>query len=1066
MRISDLPLPRLILLHSCLFLIPIAAWPQAASPQSRIVDRVNEGALVALRGNTHPLAQPQFDQGAAPPDLPMARMLLVLKRSDAQELTLQTLLDDQQDQNSPNYHQWLTPDAFGQQFGPSDQDMQAVAEWLRSHGFQIGMIGRGRTVIEFSGTAAQVQQAFHVEIHKYTVDGKDHWANASDPQIPAALSPVIGGVASLHNFPKQPQYRIAGKFSRDNATGKIQPLGPDFTIVDTSNCSGTGNCYFVGPYDFAKIYNVTPLWNSNPAIDGTGQSIAIVSESNINVQDIRDFRSLFGLPPNDPEIFLNGPDPGLVQGPETEALLDVEWSGAVAKGAKIKLVVSPPTNSTEGADLAGLYAVENNLAPIISESWGECELFLGAGGNSFESAIRQQAAAQGITYINSSGDEGSARCDPPSPTPTFASHGLMVSGLASTPYGVAVGGTDFLNFGPAYNHNSPSPYWSTTNDSNHASALGYVPETVWNDNCTNSVFTFLGYGTTPEGSCNSPRIATRWISTVASGGGKSSCTVSDQTNTSFCTGGYPKPSWQAAPGVPADGMRDIPDVSLFAGAGFMESGYIICESDELPTPQSCSLNNPFTSFLGVGGTSAAAPSFAGIMALVNQYTHSSGQGDANYTLYRLASSSTQTSNSCNATSGPSPNCIFHDVTVGANTVPCWNGTYECTSSPGDSYGVLPGYAAGTGYDLATGLGSVNSYNLVHAWNMPASQSHITLSLSPTTITHGQSVTYNITVTPNSATGDVSLIGSPTGVGSDGVASFTLQNGIASGTTQALPGGTSYAVKAHYPGDTNNAPSDSSPVTVTVTPEPSKPVIWISTQPNPVVPSDPASVSYGTPITGFVGVGNAQAAAAAAAAAAAIPPQRVCALLSCPTGAVTVSDSLNGGAPTLLTPSAGFPLDIAGVTQDFTYFPTGGQHVISANYAGDSSYLGGSGSYSLTINPAATTMNFSDTFESVLGSPVLFSTLVTTAFDIISGVAPTGTITFTDGSTPLSETVSYSSASGRVPFLNGSISRAFTTAGVHNITMAYSGDANYQPTSAVVSGRVFYTTTISVIANTT
>src|ERR1700680_2353291 len=183
MRKSDLSLPRLILLHFCLFFIPVAAWTQTPSPQSRVVERVNESALVTLRGNTHPLAQPQFDQGAAPPDLPMARMLLVLKRSAAQEAALQTLLDDQQDRNSPSYHQWLIPDAFGQQFGPSDQDVQAVTSWLQSHGFQIGSMGRGRTVIEFSGTALQVQQAFHTEIHKYSVNGEDHWANASDPQI-------------------------------------------------------------------------------------------------------------------------------------------------------------------------------------------------------------------------------------------------------------------------------------------------------------------------------------------------------------------------------------------------------------------------------------------------------------------------------------------------------------------------------------------------------------------------------------------------------------------------------------------------------------------------------------------------------------------------------------------------------------------------------------------------------------------------------------------------------------------------------------------------------------------
>src|SRR5216683_973437 len=237
MRISNLSLPRLMLVHFCIFFIPVAAWPQTPSPQSRIVERVNESALVALRGNTHPLAQPQFDRGAAPPDLPMARMLLVLKPSDAQESTLQTLLDAQQDPNSPSYHQWLTPDAFGQQFGPSDQDVQTVATWLQSHGFQVAPISRGRTVIEFSGTAAQVQQAFHTEIHKYSVNGADHWANSSDPQIPQALAPVIAGVNSMHGFLKTPAHRVAGVFSKSRATGKVKAIQPGFTI---SNCGGAG----------------------------------------------------------------------------------------------------------------------------------------------------------------------------------------------------------------------------------------------------------------------------------------------------------------------------------------------------------------------------------------------------------------------------------------------------------------------------------------------------------------------------------------------------------------------------------------------------------------------------------------------------------------------------------------------------------------------------------------------------------------------------------------------------------------------------------------------------------
>jgi hypothetical protein len=627
----------------------------------------------------------------------------------------------------------------------------------------------------------------------------------------------------------------------------------------------------------------------------------------------------------------------------------------------------------------------------------------------------------------------------------------MVSGLASTPYGVAVGGTDFQNFGPNYNHNSPSPYWAATNDTHEASALGYVPEMVWNQNCTHPLFALLGYGSTPEAACNNPQMPARFIQTVASGGGKSGCTSSDQTNSSSCMGGYSKPSWQAAPGVPADGARDIPDVSLFSGAGFLDSAYIICESDELPSLQSCSLNTPYTTFLGVGGTSAAAPSFAGIMALVNQYTHSSGQGNANYVLYRLASSSVQTANACGATSGPSPACIFYDVTAGANTVPCWNGTYECTSTSGDSYGVLGGYNAGSGYDLAAGLGSVNAYNLVHGWSMPSNPSGATLSLTPTTLTHGQSVNYNVAVTPSAATGLVSLIGTPTGNGSEGMASFTLQNGSASGTTTALAGGKAYQVKAHYPGDSTYAASDSNPVIVTVTAEPSKPVIWIGNQSNPGFFTNPVSTTYGTSLIGYVGVGNAQATAT-------LPPQPACAPLTCPTGTVAVSDSLNSGAPTVLTPAGGFPLNIEGISQTFTLQPPGGQHSIAANYAGDNSYLSGSGSYSLTVMPAGTYLDTGPAFTLSVGSTVMLSATVNGFVDSgFAAAAPTGTITFTDGGTPVPGTVTYTSNGGSSPNIVGSIPDTITTPGTHQITMSYSGDANYAAASSSTFNSVLYDT---------
>ena len=920
-------------------------------------------------------------------------------------------------------------------------------------------------MIEFSGTAAQVQQAFHTEIHRYTVNGEDHWANASDPQIPAALAPVVAGVNSLHNFPKRPMYRLAGGSLRSG----VKANGPDFT-TNLPMCGGADNCYFVGPYDFATIYNVLPLWNATPPIDGTGQAIAILNESNINLQDVRDFRNMFGLPANDPQVILNGPDPGLVQGVESEADLDVEWSGAVAKGATIKLIVTAPTNSTSGVDLSAVYAVENNVAPVISESFGECELFLGNAGNIFQSSIRQQAAAQGITYINSGGDEGSARCDPSNGNPPNpATHGLAVSGLASSPYGVAVGGTDFLNFGSTYNLNVASPYWNSANDPQHqASALGYVPETTWNDTCTNIAFVFLKAGATPEASCNNSQLANT-VDTIAGGGGKSSCTTSDSTNPSSCSVGYPKPVWQVAPGVPQDGVRDIPDVSLFAGNGFMDSAYIVCEADNLPISQPCSLNSAFNTFLGIGGTSASAPSFAGIMALVNQFTNSSGQGNANYILYKMAASSAQTSHACGATANPSSGCIFYDVISGTNAVPCAKGSSpSCNvSNASDLYGVLSGYSAATGYDLTTGLGSVNAANLVHNWIQPANSSSTTLSLNggaAVNITHGQNVSVTIAVTPSAAPGVVSLMGSPSGGSFVPLASFPLQNGAVSGTTAALAGGNSYAVKAHYPGNGTYAPSDSAPITVTVAPEPSKTLITIPVfDPNTGMETGntPTSVAYGTPLGMRVDVGNANARTS-------FPPQIVCALLTCPVGSVILSDSLNGG-PQLSPPGVGvLTLNEEGFGEaDGILFP-GGSHVISANFPGDNSYGPSSGTFSLTVTPASTqlaALSLSNVY--IAGTQVnIFTDVVTGLF---SGVAPTGTITFNDGNIPLSGTLTLQGMPGIFgagASLQASFVTTLATSGPHQIMATYSGDANYAGSTSSASTTVFYPTTTAVTANST
>src|SRR5262245_17312819 len=297
------------------------------APQARVMGSVRDDKLATLGGNIHPMARPANDRGALPATQPVTRMTLLFKRSVAQEIALQQLLSEQQDPKSPNYHAWLSPQQFGEQFGPAEADIQTLKSWLGSQGFFNLQVNKGKTLITFDGSAGQVRNAFHTDIHRLSVQGREHFANMQEPQIPEALGPVVSGVMGLHNFHPKPQVKRFGKFQRNAKTGEITPL---FTYTNVNG----GTFFGVGPGDFKAIYNVPS------AFDGTGVSIAVVGQSNINIEDVRDFRSIFGLPSNDPQIILNGPDPGLVSGDEGESDLDVEWSGAVAPKATVKFVTT------------------------------------------------------------------------------------------------------------------------------------------------------------------------------------------------------------------------------------------------------------------------------------------------------------------------------------------------------------------------------------------------------------------------------------------------------------------------------------------------------------------------------------------------------------------------------------------------------------------------------------------------------------------------------------------------------------------------------------------------------
>lgn len=652
----------------------------SGQPRDRITRSIDDGRRIVLRGNRHPLATAANDAGMVSGGFRMERMILALKPDATQQAALERLIKAQHDPASPSYHQWLTPQEYGRRFGVSENDQQQIVNWLRTHGLDSVEVGPGRGSIVFGGVAAQVETAFHTQIHAYRVADRLHHANAREPEIPDALSEVVAGVVSLNDFRSEPMH-----------TALQQPV-TEFSA---------GNTHYMTPADFATIYNVAPLYQQG--IDGSGQSIAIVGRSNINIADVRQFRATFGLPVNDPQIIVNGANPGILgSGEESEAALDVEWSGAVAKKAAIKFVVSASTNSSDGVYLSAQYIVSHNLAPVMSVSFGLCEAALGASGNSFINNLWQQAAAQGITVFVASGDSGAAGCD--SASVSRAAGGRGVNGLCSSPYSVCVGGTQFSD-------SNYSLYWAASNNGTMGSAVSYIPEAVWNASGGSGLW--------------------------SGGGGASSV--------------YAKPGWQNGVGVPADGKRDVPDVSLTAA---VHDGYLLFMNG----------NN-----MVCGGTSAASPSFAGLMALVLQ-SRGARQGNANPVFYSLAN---------NQRFGGA--AVFHDTTAGNNSVPG-----------------LSGFSAVAGYDMATGLGSVDASVLVNHWSDAAGAAafHLSLSSSAVSVTRGASakVTARVSLSGGfSAAVALAVAGLPSGVSASFVSAVLVAPGAGTSvltltaTTKAKPG---------------------------------------------------------------------------------------------------------------------------------------------------------------------------------------------------------------------------------------------------------------------------------------
>jgi uncharacterized protein (TIGR03437 family) len=724
-----------LIVKTCLVLLPASI---ALAQQDRLAGPIDNRRTVILKGNRNPKADPRDDQGPLDGSHKLTAMTLLLKQSAEQQAALKQLLEDQQNPGSPDYHNWLTPDQYADRFGLSRADFARVSAWLKSQGFSVDYQAQGRNWILFSGTVKQVESAFHTPIHRYMVNGETHIANTAEPSIPAALEPVVQGVQGLDDFRLEPPKRTPKR------------LASDFT--------STNGSHYLAPGDISIIYDIVQLYNHG--ITGAGQKLAIVGQTDIYMSDVSAFRNNFGLPANNPTLVLvpGSADPGYTADLD-EANIDLDWSGAAAPNASILYVYS------QNVVTSVQYAIDKNLAPVISMSYGGCELKISsspASTASWYQTLAQQANGEGITWLASSGDSGATACE--NGGAASASSGLSVNLPASIPEVTGVGGTTFNEAGGSY--------WSASTSSNGTSALSYIPERAWND-------------TVSRGGVSS------------SGGGVSIF--------------YNKPSWQNAPGVPNDNARDVPDVAFSSSPD--HDGYLVMVNGQFQID---------------GGTSIATPVFAGIVALLNNYLVSNGVqakaglGNINPTLYGLARSNPG---------------VFHDVTIGSNIVPCTIGTTNCSNGQ-------IGYTAGPGYDLVTGLGSLDAYKLVTSWNVqPTNGTTTTLSANPAAFPVTSSTTLTATVKANS--GNTAPSGAVTfAVGSVTLGTVSL-NG--SGSASLIVNGSQLSVgsnnvRASYGGGTGFNGSTTS-ISVTVTVPSGTSAVIPSIVPTPVYQQSPDSSGY-------------------------------------------------------------------------------------------------------------------------------------------------------------------------------------------------------------------------------
>jgi uncharacterized repeat protein (TIGR01451 family) len=1021
--------------------------PASTRPVARVVAHVDDAQRVVLGGHVAPAIRGAADLGRLSSETAMRHLIMVLRPSVEQDHALQILLDRQLDKSSPSFHKWLQPEEFGNRFGVADEDIAKVTSWMREKGLTVEQVAKGKRFIQFSGSVDQVEKAFQIEMHTYNVNGKARISNNSDISVPAALRAVITGVPTLNNFFKHADFQPGGTLAERNAQAGLPGAASD-KVYNAAHgqfdraAYTNGTTHFVGAGDFATIFNTAPLLSGG--FDGTGVSIGVIGRTDIHLEDVQMYRQFFSLKVNDPIFVVAGEDPGIVGGDDGESYLDVEVSGGAAPGATVKFISSTTSLTSDGVDLSEMYAVQNNLTDIISVSYGQCENNLQPAALSFFANLWGQAAAQGQTVFVSTGDNGPAGCD--GSNSNSSTTGYAVSGVASSPFNVAVGGTLFAD-------TTGGPWWGTTATASppFSSALGYIPEVPWNE--------ARGSGATGA--------AGLWS---GSGG----------VSAYFTT-----PPWQHGFGVPASDPaypnrptfvtpsspfvpgphRYLPDVSMAAAAqhdGTLYCGEGICQLSSTNTIVNAGI---------VGGTSVSTPTMAGVQALIDQ-VNGGRQGMANYVYYALADAQHTAGLDCNSSHAGSTldaNCAFRDVTTGNDLI--------CTDS-GCTAANKIGWTAAAGYDLATGLGSPNAAKLANLWNtVTFNSSTTTLSASQTSgLTHGQSVTLSGTVSGLSGTptGNVTFIPSSGALGNpvdpntgaflnpaplatlDGSGNYTI-------AVTNLPAGT-YSVVARYGGDGTFAASTSAPVVFTISAEGTTVTIAPNAFNGTTCIETPATTfSYGSYVWTDVTVAGSSG-------------QGV------PTGTVMITDNGNPLATTTLnSDGAGHFLSgaipttscVFGFTFQDTAPLTVGTHVLGASYAGDSSF-GAASATPVTVTITPTTLAGALTTSS---SNIASASSVQLTFTItgLSGAGPgtlnpSGTVTFTDNTTstvlgtatlnPTPPTTSSTAVFGSRAVLT---TTGITTAGAHSIVASWPGDANYAAlTSSAVTVTVQAGTSTSVV----